>query len=83
MPMQPMYSSWFDDYYSRLAYAISVFAILGGYFYLRRSRSGVGAATYDASSPTASAAVFPHPVDRPEVFKLTPLSFAVHVSKVI
>ena len=67
MPMQPMYFAWFDDYYTRLACVISVFAILGGYFYLRRSRSGVGATTNYASSQTASAAALPHPVD-PEVF---------------
>ena len=52
MPMQPMYFAWFDDYYTRLACVISVFAILGGYFYLRRSRSGVGATTNYASSQT-------------------------------
>jgi hypothetical protein len=53
MPMQPMYFAWFDDYYTRLACVISVFAILGGYFYLRRSRSGDGATINYASSQTA------------------------------
>ena len=80
MPMQPMYFAWFDDYYTRLACVISLFAILGGYFYLRRSRSGVGATTNYASSPTASAAALPHPVD-PEVFNSPSGGFSCFLDK--